>query len=459
MKAAERPRPVEELTGRLDDLPLTHRHWRVILGGSAVFAVVVPNVMIVAFVLARLFREWSLSPVQVGLVNSLTIVGMLAGSLTGGYMADRFGRKPAILGSLITACTFSALSALAWDLPSFIFFRMLAGAGGASAFATTPILLAEFSPRRTRGRIFIFTEVAWALGATLAALDGYFVIPTLGWRMALIIGGLPLLVLPAYFWALSESPRFLIGRGRVKEAEEIVRSFELAAGRPPVAPLRVFEDPGEPLLRSSRLAPAFRRIWEPRFRKQTLVLWVIWFAVNSTYFGIYTWLPSLMVARGIGEVSSFAWNLYMSVMLAPGAIIGGFLADHWGRKATITLTLIANGIATFFFGLTATPATFLVWGGLFAVSHQAIWVATLAYTNEMYPSDIRAQGSSYAAATGRVGSIIAPYAIGSVMAGLGAELGYAVSFGMFAFILFLGGVTVLGLGIETRGRSLEELTT
>ncbi|HLC25340.1 MAG TPA: MFS transporter [bacterium] len=454
----ERSMPVGQITDRLDDLPLTRRHWRVILGGAAVFAAAVHNVMIVAFVLARLFREWSLSPVQVGLVNSLAIVGMLAGSLTGGYLADRFGRKPAILGSLIMACTFSALSAVAWDLLSFILFRMLAGAGGAAAFATTPILLAEFSPRRTRGRIMILTEVAWALGASLAALVGYEIIPAFGWRVALVVGGLPLLALPAFFWAISESPRFLIGKGKVREAVEIVRSFEVAAGRPALASLEGIEIRYESRSGSPDTS-AIRRVWKPRFRRQTLVLWALWFSVNSTYFGVYTWLPSLMVARGIGEESSFAWNLYMSAMLAPGAVIGGFLADHWGRKATITLTLICNGIATFFFGLTATPTTFLVWGGLFALSHQAIWVATMAYTNEMYPSDIRAQGASYAAATGRVGSIIAPYAIGSLMAGLGAELGYTVSFSMFALLLFLGGFLVLGLGIETRGRSLEELTT
>lgn len=446
----------EHLTSRLDDLPLSRHHWRVILGGAGVFFVVVPNTAILAFVLARLFREWSLSPVQIGLVNSLAVAGMLGGSLGGGYAAGRFGRRPAILCSLAAACAFSALSALAWNLSSFIALRMLTGAGAASAFACVPILFAEVSPRRSRGRIMIFTEVAWALGASLAALDGYLVIPSLGWRIAVAFGCLPLLALPVFSWAIVESPRFLAGRGKVDEAEAIVRAFESSSGgaRPSATPRA--ESPVRPMLPPA--PAAWRRIWAPRFRRRTVVLWAIWFAVNSTYYGVFPWLPSLMVARGIGEVSSFGWNVYVLAMLAPGAVVGGFLSDYWGRKRTLIAALIGNGVATFFFGLTANPLTFLVWGGLFAVSNQAIWVSALAYTNEMYPSDLRAQGLGYAAAVGRVGSILAPYAIGSVLTGLGVDLGYTVSFGMFAVVLFAAGATVLGLGTETKGRSLEELT-
>ena len=448
----------QQMAARLDDLPLSLRHWRVILAIAAVFAVVVPNVMIIAFVLARLLREWSLSPLQIGLANSLAVMGMMVGSLTGGYVADRFGRRPAILGSLIAACSFSAISALAWNLPSFVFLRMLAAAGGASVFATAPILLAEVSPRGIRGRLMIFTEVAWALGATLAALDGYLVIPALGWRVALALGCLPLLALPVFFREIFESPRFLLSRGKENAAEEITRSLEGAAGRATVFPPESSRPSIGPAPANPPSGSAFSRVWSLRFRKRTVLLWILWFVINATYFGVFTWLPSLMVARGVGEVSSFGWNVYMAAMLAPGAIIGGFLADHWGRKATLTLMLMANGAATFFFGLTATPMTFLVWGGLFAATNQAIWVVALSYTNEMYPSEMRAQGVSYAAAIGRIGSILAPYSVGSVMAGFGAETGYMVSFTLFAVILFAGGTAVWSMGVETKGRGLEELT-
>lgn len=449
---------IEQIASRLDDLPLSRRHWRVILIGSGVLTVVVPNIMIIAFVVARLLREWSLSLGQIGLVNSMAILGMLGGSLAGGYIADRFGRRPVILGSIITTCLFSALSALAWNLPTLILSRMLVGAASASAFAITPILLAEISPRRIRGRIMMFTEMGWALGATLAALDGYLVIPSLGWRVALALGSVPLLAFPVFLWAISESPRFLLIRGRESEAEEIVRSYELSAGRTPVPPSGPSDVPVNPSLPAPPSAPAFLRVFELGYRKRTLLLWIIWIAINCTYFGVFTWLPSLMIARGFGESSSFGWNVYMTAWLVPGAVMGGFLSDHWGRKSTLSAALIGNGIATFFFGLAATELTFLVWGGLFSISHQAIWVTALAYTNEMYPSEMRAQGMSYASAVGRIGSIMAPFAVGSVMGGLGAEMGYLASFSMFSLLLFSGGTAVLCLGSETKGRSLEELT-
>ena len=318
-------------------------------------------------------------------------------------------------------------------------------------------LVSEFAPARHRGFLLVILESFWAYGSVLAALIGYLVIPTWGWQAAFLIGALPAFYVFILRRGIPESPRYLLSRGRVAEAEAVVRAIEQETGvAPPVAPTPAVHAGPRPAPRATLAA-----LFGPGLARRTLMLWILWFAMVFSYYGIFTWLPSLLVAKGFGLSQAFLLNLVISVFQIPGYFSAAYLVERWGRKSTLVTFLLLNALGAFFFAqqsLSPTPdvAQILLWGAVIAFFNLGAWGVVYTYTPELYPTRLRGTGAGLAAAAGRFGGILGPSTVGLLLALFGGSQ-FAV-FLVFTALLLIGGLVVWALGEETKGRSLEEIS-
>lgn len=298
------------------------------------------------------------------------------------------------------------------------------------------------------GRFIVLLESFWGLGWLAAALASYFFIPAYGWKSAFLIGALPLFY-AFYAWKkLPESVPYLIGKGRVQEAHEIVCRLEREAGREPAArAVAAVPEAAE----SAR----FAQLWQPPFAKRTLMLWLVWFGIVFSYYGIFTWLPKLLVEQGYTVVKTFEYVLVMILAQLPGYFAAAVLVEKIGRKATLAGFLGACAVCAYFFGHSTSAGMIVFWGCLMSFFNLGAWGVLYTYTPELYPVRFRAFSSGWAGAAGRAGGIAAPAAVAAVM---GGENGFGNTFVMFAAVFAAVVAVIVLLGEETKGRSLEDIS-
>src|SRR5215217_7851144 len=264
---------------RLDRLPFTREHGHLVFGSGLGWALDAMDVGLISFVMAALAVQWSLTPTELSWIGSIGFVGMALGATLGGLLADRIGRRQVFALTLLVFGVATGAAALAWSVASLLVFRFLIGLGLGAELPVASTLVSEFAPARVRGRVVVLLEAFWAVGWTLAALIGYFVVPRSdsGWRWALALGALPAVYAVVVRRRLPESVRFLELRGRTDEAEASVRRFEDAAGVEPV--------PSPDAAPATGPAPGLAAVWASGTRIRTAALWTVWFSINFSYYG------------------------------------------------------------------------------------------------------------------------------------------------------------------------------
>lgn len=451
---------------RLDALPLSRFHWRVLLLSGLGWMFDALDILIVGSVVAAVSRAWDLSPSTAAWISSLNLIGMFIGATLAGLLADRIGRKAMFQATLLVYSIFTGLSAFAFNAGSMMFLRLLAGIGLGGELPVASTLLAEFAPRARRGALVVLLESFWAYGAVLAALVGYVVVPRTfgalqGWQVAFLIGALPAFLVFALRRGLPESVRFLLARGRVQEAEAIVARVERESGiAPRPAPEIAAAATPAPPTPPGRFGDLFAAPW----RRRTAVLWSMWATMNFSYYGIFLWLPTQFVRKGFSLEQALLFNLIIAVAQIPGYFAAAFLVERWGRKATFVSFLVACAVGAFFFGQAARApqlgaddvTAILAWGSVISFFNLGAWGVVYSYTPELYPTRLRATGAGAASAFGRIWGILAPLSIGWQIELLGSD---ATVFFVFMAVMLAGAAIVAALGEETRGRSLEALET
>lgn len=365
------------------------------------------DVALLSFIMVALRQEWGLSAEEAGLLGTGNLVGMALGAFIGGFLADRIGRKPIFLLTLLLFGAASLASAFATGFLSMLLFRFLMGLGLGAELPVASTLVNEFAPAEKRGRTVVLLESFWAVGWIAAAVISYFIIPVYGWRIAVIIGALPIVYALFARKSIPESPQFH------HRAEKV--------------PLK--------------------KIWTAH-QRETLTLWVVWFAITFAYYGMFLWMPSVLVDKGFTMIKSFQYVLIMTLAQLPGYFAAAYLVEKWGRKQTLATFLFMTGVMAFAFGQSSGTAGLLTTGALLSFFNLGAWGALYAYTPENYPTPLRATGSGFASGVGRIGSIIAPYLVGYFSA---HHYGYSFIFSMFTVVLVVGTIVLVAMGKETKG--------
>lgn len=375
------------------------------------------DVGILSFIITALHVEWKLTPEEMSWIGSINSIGMAVGAFLFGLMADRVGRKYVFIITLLFFSVGSGLSALTTTLTAFLILRFFVGMGLGGELPVASTLVSETVPPERRGRVVVLLESFWAFGWLAAALISYFIIPNYGWQIALLITALPAFYALYLRLALPDSPKY----------------ETLDQKRKP----SMFDN--------------IKNVWSGRFARPTAMLWIVWFCVVFSYYGMFLWLPSVMVMKGFSMIKSFEYVLIMTLAQLPGYFTAAWLIEKAGRKMVLIVYLLGTAVSAYFFGTAESLALLLAAGMFLSFFNLGAWGALYAYTPEQYPTEIRGTGAGMAAAFGRIGGIFGPLLVGSLVS-QGTSL--SIIFLIFCLAVLAAVAAVFFLGVETKQKEL-----
>ncbi|MED0946606.1 MFS transporter [Bacillus mobilis] len=373
------------------------------------------DVGMLSFVMVALQKDWGLSTQEMGWIGSINSIGMAVGALVFGILSDKIGRKSVFIITLLLFSIGSGLTALTTTLAMFLVLRFLIGMGLGGELPVASTLVAESVEAHERGKIVVLLESFWAGGWLIAALISYFVIPKYGWEVAMVLSAVPALYALYLRWNLPDSPRFQ----KVEKRPSVIENI--------------------------------KSVWSGEYRRATIMLWILWFSVVFSYYGMFLWLPSVMVLKGFSLIKSFQYVLIMTLAQLPGYFTAAWFIERLGRKFVLVTYLIGTACSAYLFGVAESLTVLIVAGMLLSFFNLGAWGALYAYTPEQYPTAIRGTGAGMAAAFGRIGGILGPLLVGYLVA---SQASLALIFTIFCGSILIGVVAVIVLGQETKQREL-----
>jgi putative MFS transporter len=442
---------------RLERLPFSRFHRRLLLMGGLGYTFDAMDAAVIAFVLPVLTPLWHLTSVETGVLASATFIGYFFGAFCAGTGGDLLGRRTIMMGALAVYSLASLVSAFAPSWTPFFFLRIVAGFGTGAESAIVAPFLSEFVGRRYRGTFVGSLAGFFSFGFLGAALLGYALIPAAswGWQLAIVVTALPIALLLWWRRALPESPRWLESRGRQVDADRVLAAIEAEVeaceGEPLPPPAAAVQAPA---IQAGTFFANLRALLSGPIARITVMTWMLWLSITFSYYAFFSWIPSLLVQSGLTVTRSFAYSVAIYAAQIPGYYSASYFNERLGRRATIVIYLLlgcaaAMGLATATSNLQVTVA-----GVFLSLFMNGTYAGVYAYTPEVFPTSIRATGTGVASSVGRIGAICAPILVGYLF----PLFGFAGVFGMTTAALALGALAILVFGVNTKGRSLEEIT-
>ena len=389
------------------------------------------DAMLYALVLAHVMRDLGMSKGTAGLLNSLTLLASGIGGVAFGFIADRAGRKRALMLSILTYSICSFASGLSTSVLMLAIFRFILGLGMGGEWNTGATLVAETWPTELRAKAISIVQSSWAIGYALAALVSGIVLHYADWRMAFFVGIFPALVV---LW---------IQRG-VPESELWRDRYRATASRLSKTDARDTQ-------------AGFIRIFRPPYRKQTLALLLMNFFGMFAWWGLFTWIPpylSLPVdqgGRGFGIMSTTTLLVVLNLAgMFPGYASFGWVADYLGRRKSFILYTFVAALIVPIYALARAPWALMLLGTLLAFFGTGFFSGSGIIGSEIFPTAVRARALGFTYNGARAMSSIAPFVIGRV--GQAKGLGWAFYLCAASFLLSSAVATQLP---ETKGKQLE----
>jgi len=434
----------------LDELKFNRFHRRLLILASLVSIFAGYNSQIIAYIVPSALMEWQLTPLKAGTMISYGFLGLMVGAAGFGLVSDRIGRKKSIM---IVVVVFSVLNSAAYFAPNFEIFcllRFLSGIGIGGVIPLIITLVSEFAPAGVRARFLTFSGGSFTIGWALAGLIAMGLIPHFGWRMVLLIGILPVFLLPALRAYLPESVRFLVMKKCYPDAiREIQRIERLARIEPRTWGPDTFTQ-ADPLS-----AAGFREVFRPGLRVMTILVWCTYLFSMLALYGLSTWLPALLAISGFSLVKSYSFGIVQSLGAFVGGYLLGCLMDAFGRKPGLCLSFFLGGLSLLLFSAVTSDLVLYIAGAASGIFLVSIPAALHVVAGEIYPTRIRSLGLGSAYAVGRVGSITGPI-LGGIIQMAGFSFGQFFLF--FSVPSFICVILVAFYPVGVRKEGLEEVT-
>jgi putative MFS transporter len=448
-----------DIVARIERLPFSrfHFHAAAILAVGTFFDAF--DSICIAVALAVIFTSLHIGFFNAGLLLSSGFVGQFFGAWIFGFASERWGRKATFITALALFGLLSIVVAFAWSLQSLVAIRVVQGLGLGGEVPVAAALFNELLRAEKRGQVATIYQTIFQWGALLTPLIGLGCFslfgPDPGWRILFLFGGIPVLVAAYAGYALPESPRWLANHGRYPEADAIVRTMEAQNFKHKLPAPQIRPQAGPTTTR-------FKELFAGIYLKRTIMLWVLWATCFFVAYGFSIWLPTLYVTIGHLPVSGALW---LSVMTWVINIITMYamalVLDTVGRKPFLIAGFLIIAAGGFFGAVAVTAFHATGWTILFAVNiflsigTSLTTVLAVNYTAELYPTRMRGLGVSSASSMNRLASVAAPSVVGALLA---AKLGIESVFALFGVVGLIGAIVIAAMGIETKRRSLEELS-
>jgi MFS family permease len=400
----------------------TKKQWYALFAGQAGWALDAFDVLLYVFALTTIMKEWGLTPAAAGFLAATTLFSSAFGGIFFGVLADRIGRKKALMLSVAIFSLCSGLSGLAQNLTQLAIARTILGLGMGGQWASGALLVSETWPPEHRGKAIGLMQGGWAIGYILAAIVSGLVLPTLGWRVLFFIGIAPALLI---LWIQS----------KVEEPEIWVKNRDAQKSAPKIS---------------------FGQIFKPDLLKYTILATMVSAFVMFAYWGLFTWMPGFLSSpiekggAGLGLVRSSEWIVPMMIGAFFGYVTFGFFADKFGRRPTFAAYLIISAALVYVYGNTRDASTLLLLGPFVGFFGSGYFSAFGAFISELFPTRARGAGVGFCYNVGRCASAVAPIVVGyfAGVYGIGAAL-------TITAIAFVAGAAMIFTLPETKGAALK----
>jgi putative MFS transporter len=404
-----------------------------------------------AFVLPVLIGAWHLKPTQIGSLISVAYLGQVVGAVFFGFLAENIGRVRSASWTIFLMSIMAIFCAFAPSYEALFVLRFIQGIGVGGEVPVAATYINELSRAHGRGRFFMLYELIFPIGLLCTAQLGALIVPTLGWHWMFLVGGVPGLVIAAMVRTLPESPRWLIGKCRYEEAEQIIRQIEAST------PLRMVEEDRvpPPVLHARAARGSVRELFSPFYRRRTFVVWTLWATAYFVANGLNNWLPSLYTTVYHLPVPQALRAASLSNVFSTVAVFAcALLIDRVGRKRWALAAYAVSGslLLLLWWQGARTAASVIGFGSSAYAAMGTVTVLLYLYTPEVYPTRIRAAGTALATSWLRLASAAGPLLLGYLLSTKGLPFVCLI----FAGVALLGAIVSMQM-IETSQRRLEDI--
>ena len=407
---------------------ITRDQWRVLAAAKAGWMLDAMDFMLYAMAIGQLRTYFGFNDATAGMLGTVTLVMSGVGGILFGYLADRFGRTRALMGTIALFSVASLGAATSQSVMQLLMWRALLGIGMGGEWASGAVLVSETWPAAHRNKAVSIMQSGWAIGYIIAAVLAALILGAPGataeqWRWLFVVG-----VFPAVFtlWI----------RRYVREPEAWQRRNAEAA----------------------RVNP-FKVIFRSGLAKRALLIILLGSSVQFAYWGIFFWLPAFLArpiaqgGAGMGVVGSLGWIIPVQIGAYLGYLTFGFIADRLGRRRTFVIFMLAAAVLVPIYGQMArSPITLMLLGpvlGYFGHGYFSVFGSLVA---EQFPAAVRATGQGTTYNIGRMAGAIAPYTIGAIATLPGIGIGLAL--GVTSAFFLLGALLIFTLP-DRSGQELE----
>jgi putative MFS transporter len=457
-----------DIAARLDRLPSSRAVWTIVVLISLGCVFEFYDLFFTAYVAPGMTESGLFTPESLGFFASLKVIrvagfgtfvfstfaGLWFGVVALGHAADRFGRKTVFTWSLIWYCSCTAIMAFQQSGLWLNLWRLIAGVGFGVQLVTVDTYIAELMPRDLRGRAFSINQFISFCVVPIVALLAWLLVPLKpfgfdGWRWVVLLGSAGALIVWGLRAGIPESPRWLAGKNRVDEADAIVGEIEAKVAAeyggtlPP--PQSAAAEPAGP----ARLTDIF----SADYRGRTLMLSIFNAAQVIGFYGFNSWVPTLLIARGINITHGLEYAFIIAISQPLGPLLGSYFADRIERKYQIIAGLAGMAVLMAAFAFATSAAALIPIGIAFTLAANVMSYAYHGYQAELFPTRIRSRAVGFVYSWSRIAAAFSGLITGSLLA----------TGGVPAVAVFIGGAMLVGIGVigifgpTTNGLALGQL--
>lgn len=444
---------------RIDRLPTSKWHHKIFwLIGLGLLIDGIDNYL-GGIVLAQLVKNgWSNNYLNAAF-TSCTMAGLFLGSLFAGFSGDHLGRKFAYQINLLIFGLASIASAFVTNMVILIALRGFAGIGLGAEIVVGFATFTEFISAKNRGKWSATLSLVGNCAPPLATLIGLLVMPLLGpnygWRAMFLICGVGAIALWFARHNFPESPRWYASCGLNDKADKILcdieKEIELEKGikLPPVSEQTVEES-------SNINKIPFTSLFKGALLKRTILGSFVLIGMNTALYSITTWIPTIFVSSGVNVTKS----IFMTTLIMFGAPLGVFITtriiDKFPRKWIGVTLLLLIAVFGYIYALQRSEVMIVILGfSLIVFLYMYVCFASAVYVPELWPTEIRLRGSGICNSIGRVVTIFTPFGVAWLMTNYGSIAVFLTLGGVLIFVALL----IATIGIETRQKSIEEISS
>lgn len=397
--------PVAKSVGQwFEDMPLTRTHWLAGLTLFMAFVIESWEMMIIIFSSGAIGADFGLNTGQIGSLIGAMFLGMIPGALMWGKLSGVLGRKRCMIWSIGLYGLFPLMSAFAPSFEVLWAIRFVCGIVLSGALVVTFPYFEELVPVKVRGTATVYLSAGWPLGV-LVAIAITVLFSDLGWRWVIGFSSVTALWAFAIHALVPQSPYWLAEKGRTEEADQAIN--QLAGGA-----LKARTTPGKHATGGSM---AFTDIFRGSAMRVTIVQTVINFCFSWGYWGLASWMPTLLAKRGLSAPEGLGFMAISALFMFPGYISASYLTGKFGRKKVMLVYVFVSAVAGFGFANSASIMEMYIWNFTLSFFSLGAWGVWNTWMGEIYDTNTRGAGAAWGVSAQRVANALAPVVIGAML--------------------------------------------